>query len=420
MKFIYLSIFIFSSLIFSIYSEPNKKNVPESENILLWEGEINAIYKEKGRVRIFIPADPEWTGTTFAEVKENLFKELNFPIRQKITKKIIGDFEIREVLLENIIEKKGEKTQFQVVLNGKINLRETKLNTKISNDFTISKFKKEITYIDPSGYFKETRTEPHSQIIHPKDKKEMVFVSGGIFLFGQGKYGDSDDYNPHFNDPDFSNLMDLPSFYIDKYEVTNYEYDRFLRETGNKPPFYWENGEVPMGKEDHPVIHLTYREVEAYANWAGKRIPTEFEWEKAARGKGIKETKRRDDGFNFDSSPIKFPFGNQFNDQLCNSFESGNKDTVSVYNLSPKGASPYGAIGMCGNAPEWTSSWYTPYQGHNFKSNLSGKSLKVIRGGSYLDNKNKCSVHYRAYGGLPNLREDKRAGFRLVKDYNQP
>lgn len=418
MKYYLFLLFFFGSFFTHLSSENVKTTEVETENILLWEGEINAIFKEKGRIRIIVPADPDWTGVTFAEVKEKILTEKNFPIRQKITKKVIGDFEVLEVLLENILGKKKDDIRFQIVLNGKITLRNRKAISKISNDFYISKFRKEITYIDPSSFFKETRTQPPKLFIHPKDKKEMVFVPGGIFLHGQGKYGDSDDYNPAFENPDFSNLMDIPSFYIDKYEVTNREYDRFLRETGNKPPFYWEGSEIPPGKEDHPVIHLTYREVEAYAVWSGKQIPTEFEWEKAARGKGIKETKNRQDRYDFEMNTIRYPFGNQFDPVLCNSAESGYNDTVSVYELSAKGASPYGAIGMCGNAAEWTSSWYLPYKDHKFTSPMAGKTLKVIRGGSYLDKGRRSTVYYRTYGGLPNLREDRKAGFRLIKYYN--
>jgi hypothetical protein len=116
--------------------------------------------------------------------------------------------------------------------------------------------------------------------------------------------------------PDFSTLVDLPSYYIDKYEVTNQEYDRFLRETGYKPPHYWVNGNIPDGKEHHPVVSLGYRDVEEYARWAGKRIPTELEWEKAARGIGVSITKTRKDTFIFELQTQRFPFGEKYDSKI--------------------------------------------------------------------------------------------------------
>ncbi|MCX7999620.1 MAG: formylglycine-generating enzyme family protein, partial [Leptospiraceae bacterium] len=90
--------------------------------------------------------------------------------------------------------------------------------------------------------------------------------------------------------------------------------------------------------------------------------------------------------------------------------------TISVYELPKKGASVYGVVGMCGNAPEWTSSWYEPYENHFFESHLTGKAVKVVRGGSFFESRKNCTVYARSFGGLPNLAEDRRAGFRLVID----
>lgn len=102
---------------------------------------------------------------------------------------------------------------------------------------------------------------------------------------------------------------------------------------------------------------------------------------------------------------------------FCNTSESKIKDTISVYELSTKGASSYGVIGMCGNAAEWTSSWYLPYHGHEISNPSFGKIFKVIRGGSFFEEKKKASSYYRNFGGKPNLISDRRAGFRLVKDF---
>lgn len=398
-------------------TKKKKLDTEEKETIILWEGELSAIYKDKGKIKAFIPFHPEWTGRNFTEIKQNLESVKIFPIKQRMTNKTIGNFELRYVELNGVIEKNQNK-EFEVIMYGKLNLRKKNYSNIVSNDFYISMTRTEISYEDPSSFFKENTSPPVQSFVHPKDKKEMVLVPAGLFIHGQGTNGDSDDFNPAFQNPGMDNLMDLPSFYIDKYEVTNLEYDRFLKATGAKPPKHWVNGEIPEGKVDHPIISLTYREVESYANWVGKRIPTEFEWEKAARGSGVKMIKDKKEKLIFELTPIPYPYGKKYDPKLCNCLDNGTNDTISVYELPTKGASVYGVLGMCGNAPEWTSSWYGPYESHFFESPVTGKSLKVVRGGAFFESRKKCTVFARSYGGLPNLSEDRRAGFRLVVDKN--
>jgi formylglycine-generating enzyme required for sulfatase activity len=400
-----------------LWTNPKKKtaDTQEKETLTLWEGELSAIYKDKGKIIVQIPYDPEWIGKDFSEIKQSIEQIQSFPIRQKVTNKRIGDFVVRYIELSQTFEKMGRK-EHEIVLYGKLNLRKSSYDTLISNDFYISLTRKEISYEDPSAFFKEKPTPPKSSIIHPNDKKEMVLIPSGLFIHGQGLQGHADDYNPAFQSPGINNIQDLPSFYIDKYEVTNLEYDRFLKATGNAPPKYWVNGEIPEGKLDHPVISLTYREVESYAKWAGKRLPTELEWEKAARGPGVKVIKDKKENLIFEIDTIAYPYGKKYDPKLCNCLENGSKDTISVYELPTKGASVYGVMGMCGNAPEWTSSWYAPYENHFFESSLTGKVVKVVRGGAFFEGRKKCTVFARSYGGLPNLSEDRRAGFRLVID----
>lgn len=400
------------------YAESStKKDKSDLNRIVLWEGEIIGIYKDKGAVRVLISHNPEWVGADFVEIKNGILKKNKFELRQKVTNKKIGYFVVSNVELEKQIEK-NRKTDYQVLLNGKFDLPKKSYYSFVSNDFTISMARYEESYLDPSAFFKDNITSPTKNYISPIDKKEMVLIPAGVFIHGQGSDGELDNFNPAFQSPDDTNLVEIPSFYMDKYEVTNAEYERFLRDTNAKPPLYWTNGKYPLGKEDHPVISLSYREVERYASWAGKRIPTELEWEKAARGQGLTRTLKRDESYTIDIHTIKYPFGNKFDSLLCNTKESKIGDTVSVYELAEKGASPYGVIGMCGNAPEWTSSWYAAYEGHFTKNPAFGKQYKVIRGGSFYDDKKSATVHFRTYGGNPNLAEDRRAGFRLVKDLN--
>ncbi|MDF3820918.1 SUMF1/EgtB/PvdO family nonheme iron enzyme, partial [Leptospira sp. 96542] len=125
----------------------------------------------------------------------------------------------------------------------------------------------------------------------------------------------------------------------------------------------------------------------------------------------------RDETLGYQIIATKYPFGDDYDSLYCNTRESKIGKTVSVYELSTEGNSPYGAAGMCGNAPEWTSSFYELYPGHHIKSFSFGKIYKVVRGGSYAESAKNASTVARSYGGIPNLAEDRRAGFRLVMDY---
>ncbi|MDH5657196.1 MAG: SUMF1/EgtB/PvdO family nonheme iron enzyme, partial [Spirochaetia bacterium] len=113
------------------------------------------------------------------------------------------------------------------------------------------------------------------------------------------------------------------------------------------------------------------------------------------------------------NSPQIYPVGKDYDSSLCNTLESGIGHTLPVTNMRDR--SPYGIYGLCGNAREWTDSWYEPYPGHHFKKpELSGRQFKVIRGGSYYQNKTAARSDTRDYGGFPTLRKDRSAGFRLV------
>jgi formylglycine-generating enzyme required for sulfatase activity len=414
MKSIFFYLLFFIILQLSIHSEPKKE--PDYRKEVLWNGEVTAVYKNKNRIQVTI-----YNLNNFAQygTKQNILKFLSgadsLELKEKDSGQFLANFILKDMHIESL-KTKGKVAEVDLVLFGSFTTTDNKKFKKINNNLYIEAFKKYPVYIDSSAYFSGSPDIPTSYI-HPTDRKEMVFVANGLFLYGQGSDPSRDNYNPYYANPEAKTLMEVPSFYIDKYEVTNQEYAHYLKETNNPVPAHWINGKFADGKEDHPVIHLTYREVELYANWSGKRIPTEFEWEKAARGQGFYQQLRRDETVLYFASSIAYPFGQKYDNNLCNCAESGIKDTVSVYELSTKGASVYGVIGMCGNAPEWTSSWYTPYSGHSIKNSYFGKIYKVIRGGSYIDNLKECRSNFRAYGGLPTLKEDRRAGFRLVIDY---
>jgi len=173
----------------------------------------------------------------------------------------------------------------------------------------------------------------------------------------------------------------LDAYNIDIYPVTNAEYKKFVDATGHKPPRNWKNGTYPEGKADHPVVWVTWYDAQAYAEWVGKRLPTEAEWEKAARG----------------TDGRIYPWGNEFDKNKCNSREAGIKDTVPVGSY-PDNASPFGVYDMAGNVWEWTADWYDAYRGSLYEFNRFGEKYKVLRGGSWYDGADfvRCSARNSA------------------------
>ena len=176
-----------------------------------------------------------------------------------------------------------------------------------------------------------------------KDRSEMVYIPAGSFIMG------SDDENAQTASRP-AHRVNLKGFWIDRYEVTNAQYAecvavRYCTEprdlSSASRPDYFTN-EAYAG---YPVIHVDWNQAKAYCSWAGKRLPTEAEWEKAARGSGSN----------------LYPWGNTVPDVLpmqVNQFGAG--DTVPVDSF-PEGASPYGAYNMAGNVWEWTADQYDPY-----------------------------------------------------------
>jgi len=187
----------------------------------------------------------------------------------------------------------------------------------------------------------------------------MVFIPAGDFVMGSND-GDSNEEPVH--------TVYLDAFYIDRCPVTNAEYKKFVDATRHRAPKHWKNGRIPNGKEDHPVVNVSWDNASIYARWAGKRLPTEAEWEKAARG-----TDQR-----------KYPWGNSLDGDLFSSSEAGRGDTTAVGSY-PGGASPYGVLDMAGNVWEWVADWYGSYSSSS-QRNPTGPSYgqhRVMRGGAW-------------------------------------
>ncbi len=208
----------------------------------------------------------------------------------------------------------------------------------------------------------------------------------------------------------------LPDYYMAKTPVTNAQYATFAQATGHRQPGHWKKGQPPAEKLDHPVVNVTWRDAVAYCNWLAKatgkpyRLPTEAEWEKAARG---------NDG-------RIYPWGNEWDEKRCNTHEGGLFDTTSV-SIYPDGKNPYGLLDMAGNVWEWTISlWGDDFEKPNFKypydptdgrENMEAGDdlLCVLRGGSflYLQDSARCAFRYRYF---PDCRI-YYLGFRVVVRY---
>jgi formylglycine-generating enzyme required for sulfatase activity len=270
--------------------------------------------------------------------------------------------------------------------------------------------------------------------VSPQDGMKMVFVPAGEFKMGS-------DTEPGEEKP--LHTVNLDAFWIDQTEVTNTQFELFVKDSGYKTdaekgggsvvfniitkkmePVKSANWKHPQGVEsslngleNHPVVQISWNDATAYCKWAGRRLPTEAEWEKAARGlyKNI---------YPWGNMP---PAGNLLNfadknlpaNQSDNSIDDGYQFTSPVGNY-PSGASPYDALDMAGNVWEWVSDWYaldyykeSPV--YNPQGPLSG-SNRVLRGGSWGD----IGINNRSdnrLNAIPNSRGPS-VGYRCAMSAN--
>lgn len=201
----------------------------------------------------------------------------------------------------------------------------------------------------------------------------------------------------------FEQDVSLRPYAIDLTPVTNGEYARFLSQTGytpqNKENFlkHWHNGQVPPGIEDHPVVYVDLADARAYARWAGKRLPTEQEWQYAAQGP---------DG-------RTYPWGSQWELDRCNDGSGGGTTSVTAFG---QGRSPFGCYDMCGNTWEWTES----------ERSDSRTRFCILKGGSYYKAKGSdwyadggpqpCDFAAKFLLMWPGLDRCATIGFRCVID----
>jgi len=270
--------------------------------------------------------------------------------------------------------------------------------------------------------------------VNPRDGMEMVFIPAGEFLMGTS---DAEieawvkehpkDNRKWFADQQPQCRVQLPGYWIGRTEVANANYLRFVEATGRPAPDYWEGGKIPAGMENRPMIIITWEEARAYCEWAGGHLPTEAQWEKAARG----------------TDGRAFPWGNQWDRNRCRNFSlilekdfsSEDEQLLALANWMqehnpeeeglaaagsyPAGASPYGSMDMAGNVMEWCAEWYEAgaykrYAASDLTSPQSGKE-RSIRGECYMSGspfRFRCATRIQ----MSPAEASANLGFRYVRE----
>jgi serine/threonine protein kinase/formylglycine-generating enzyme required for sulfatase activity len=235
----------------------------------------------------------------------------------------------------------------------------------------------------------------------PRIKNEMVKIQGGAFMMGRDDISlesqlafDLNQYPAH--------SVKVDTFWMDKTEVTNAEYENFVREMKYPPPSYWSNGKPPQNEEQWPVTSVSLDDANAFAAWRSKRdgftyrLPEEKEWEYAARN---------------GSANMIYPWGNNWLDGHAN------VDTKSLKPVGSylQGASRQGVLDLIGNAWEWTATKYAAYPGNTRLPAPQGEY--VIRGGAFGDSgKGAEAITTTRRAVLTRSTKDDKLGFRLVRD----
>lgn len=234
----------------------------------------------------------------------------------------------------------------------------------------------------------------------------MVYVPAGAFIMGS---------DPEV-DPMTDALDELPqhkvfldAYFIDKHEVSNADYTKFVEATGHRNSIFWDNPK--FNHPDQPVVGVTWGDAAAYAEWVGKRLPTEAEWEKAARG----------------TDGRIWPWGNVFDPTKCNFDDEGKFDghldgfaMAAPVESFEQGASPYGVLNMVGNVAEWVADWFEAE--YYFVSPMenpkgpptSGMGKKSWRGASWFAGSEQMRCAFREYDDI--VASGQILGFRCAKD----
>ncbi|MBI1988054.1 MAG: SUMF1/EgtB/PvdO family nonheme iron enzyme [Nitrospinae bacterium] len=251
----------------------------------------------------------------------------------------------------------------------------------------------------------DSKEEEATEVILGK----MIFIPEGEFTMGSDDpelrgYFDIWGGKARFQKPvGTARKVHVKGFYIDSHEVTQGQYKKFIDDTHYPPPSYWENGTFPAGKENHPVHSVSWSDARAYARWAGKRLPTEEEWEKAARGGDLRV----------------FPWGNQPEGAMAQLWKTawGKTEGPQPIGKFKFDKSPYGVRDMASNLMEWTASTYeyqgVVTQGRAWEESSSGTEI-VVKGGNWSSEMADGMISRKILA--PPGEISNGIGFRCVKD----
>ena len=244
------------------------------------------------------------------------------------------------------------------------------------------------------------RLEEERQKLQEKvNPLEMIRIPAGKLKMGSNStLADQADENPEHE-------VRLKVFYVDQYEVTNLQYKDFVDATGHRQPAHWFNGTFPNANmADHPVVNVSWEDASAYAEWTGKRLPAEAEWERAARGDKNSEYPWRRGAIAQDNANFENP--------------QGGTSSVTKYD---GGKSEFGVWDLSGNVGEWVNDWYDPkYYASSPDADPKGPSegrQKVYRGGGYHTNKVDIRASARHFALASSYHD--YIGFRCAMDVEE-
>ena len=257
--------------------------------------------------------------------------------------------------------------------------------------------------------------EPTQPPTTPADKPSGPVLPEGMVMISAGAYTIGRDGGSEFEGP--RHTVELPAFYMDRTEVTNADYKKFVDAKSHKPPVNWKDGVYNAGLANYPVTGVTWQDAVDYAKWAGKRLPTEAEWEAAARG----------------SDGRRYPWGDDWRTGIANiGVKAAGKASDTDYPAEikpvgqyPDGASAAGVLDLIGNVWEYTADDLGLYPGNdknideirvapNKKIKIDpGKTYRIIRGGAF-DGSREHDASYR--GLIDASLPYPKTGFRCVKD----
>lgn len=205
---------------------------------------------------------------------------------------------------------------------------------------------------------------------------EMVHIAPGHFIFGVDKKDEAAEAlslgipKPWYADEGPGKKIFLKGFYIDTFEVTNERYKKYVDDLGAVPPVNWKNNNYPEGKNKDPVTWVTWFDAANFCQWAKKKLPTEKQWERAAKG----------------AEGNEYPWGNEFQPGIANiSQRAGSRNQPVAVGSFPKSASNEGVHDLIGNVWEWVEDDYKAYKGSTYKNKYFDSGYKIIRGHSASD-----------------------------------